>query len=227
MKVAKITLKVVIYFFIFAVIALLFARIAIAEYYPDETKRFVYTEKMRESTAPDIDKLDVYTQKLMAPYDDPKNGNFFADYMLCAPDIGVIQATVRYNRSALMRVAKFYGMTELSGDPLKLFDFSLLVSYETEDMTVGKYERYTLSSDECFTDDFLMYDYARIVFEDVDFDGAIWMRVDIFLKGQEAGYPDDKRFGSIVLYEAYEVHDGQKILYKLEPYTLSEKEKGR
>ncbi len=224
MKGLKITLKTVIYFFVFAVIALLFARIFVADYYPAEMKEFVYTEKMQQDEMLDIDKLDVYTQKLMAPYDDPKNGNFFANYMLCAPDVGVIQATVRYNSSTLPRVAEFYEMEAIAGGPLELFDFSLLVSYETEDPN-GNYVRYAMSENEAFADEFLMYSYARLVFEDVEFEGAIWMRVDIFLRGQEAAYAEEKRFGSIVLYEAYEVHNGQKIEYPLEPYTLSKKEK--
>ena len=225
MKTLKITLKSVIVFLIFAFIALVFARIAIADHYPSNVTDFVFTEKMKEAKSIEVDNFHVYTQDLMAPYDDAKKGNFFAAYMQCVPAYGELQATLRYNKSSLANIAAYYDTDIADDDPLNLFSFSLLVSYETEDEN-GLYRRFELNRDACRTDSFLMYRYAKLVFEDVDFQDAVWMRVDIFLRGTEEGYTDEKRFGSIVLYESYEIYKttGQRVDYPLKDYKLSHRE---
>ena len=225
MKSAKTTFKTLLWIFLFAFIALLFARIFISDFCPNEMKQFTFTEKMKAAYSTEVDNFAVYTQDLMAPYDDPRNGNFFADEMRCVPAHGALQASLRYNDSTLPRVAAFYGQEIPAGDALKLFDFSLLVSYET-DSKDGEYRRYAMNTDEAFTAEAFMYNYVKLIFEDVDFNGAIWMRVDIYLRGTEDGYTDENRFGSIVLYESYEIRDnGQKINYPLSEYPLSNEEK--
>ncbi len=225
MKSEKFTFKTLLWIFLFAFIALIFVRIFILDHYPSEMKQFTFTEKMKAAYSTDVDSFAVYKQDLMAPYDDPRDGNFFADYMLCVPAHGELQACIRYNDSTLPRVAEFYKTELPEGDPLALFDFSLLVSYETDNKD-GEYRRYQMNTDEAFTAQAFMYSYAKLIFEDVDFEGAIWMRVDIYLRGTEEGYTKENCFGSIVLYESYEIrNNGQKVEYPLFPYSLSGEEK--
>lgn len=223
MKALKITLKTVIFVAIFGFIALLLARIMIADYSPAAMKRFTMTADLSEKYSTAIDSLSVKKQSPMAPYDDAKNGNFFASDMYCVPTDGNIQFTLRYNNSSLAKVASFYGIPEPSGEMFELFDFTLLVAYETEDTVNGLYRRYTLDREACFTDNFLMYHYGKLFFRDVNFDGAIWMRVDITLSGMEP--TEENTFGSIVVYEAYEIYKDQKVIYPLYDHTLSDEEK--
>ena len=225
MKFAKFTFKTLLWIFLFAFIALIFVRIFIADFYPSEMKQFTFTQKMKAVYSTEVDNFTVYTQDLMAPYDDPRDGNFFAGEMRCVPAHGELQACIRYNDSALPRVAAFYETELPEGDTLSLFDFSLLVSYETENKD-GEYRRYAMNTEEAFTAEAFMYHYTKLIFEDVDFEGAIWMRVDIYLRGTEDGYTEENRFGSIVLYESYEIrNNGQKIDYPLSVYPLSNEEK--
>lgn len=225
MKSAKFTFKTLLWIFLFAFIALIFVRIFISDFYPSEMKQFTFTEKMKTAYSIEVDSFTVYTQELMAPYDDPRNGNFFASEMRCVPAHGELQASLRYNDSTLPRIEAFYGKELPAGDALALFDFSLLVSYETENED-GEYRRYIMNTDEAFTAEAFMYNYVKLIFEDVDFDGAIWMRVDIYLRGTEDGYTKENCFGSIVLYESYEIRsNGQKIEYPLSEYPLSSEEK--
>ncbi len=234
MKAIKVTLKTLVVVAIFGVIALIFARIFLHDFWPGTTNRFYMPQSLYEKYSTNVDELAVYTQEPMAPYDDPKEGNFFMGNMFCAPNDGYLQVAVRYNESTLPKVEAFYKRViedpELA--PLALFDFSLLVSYETESKDVTDFRRYTLASAECATDSLLMYRYARLAFENVDFDGAVWMRVDIYLKGTESGYTEENRFGSIVVYEDYEIREDAegnqvKVDYPLSPYTLSKEEKRR
>ncbi len=234
MKIIKVTLKSLIVIAIFGVIALIFARIFLQDFWPDSMKRFHMPQSIAEKYSANIDEFEVFTQDLLAPYDDPKAGNFFAGNMHCAPKDGYIGFSVRYNESTLPKVEAFYQsvIEAPEASPLELFDFSLLVSYETDNREEGLFRRYSLSSDECGIDNLLMYRYARLAFENVDFTGAIWMRVDIFLKGKEAGYTEENRFASIIVYEAYEIReaaDGNeiKVDYPLAPYILSAEEKRR
>lgn len=230
MKALKITLKSMIMFAIFAFIALFLVRILFAEYYPGEMTSYVPSQKIKESYSTSVDNLAVYTQDPLAPYDDPKEGNFFAKSVFLVPSDGEVQVCLRYNESALENVAAFYETTvdELLGDPLDVFDFSLHVKYDVADGTTME-KHYALSREDCFTDEFFVYHYMKLYFNDVDLENAIWARVDIALKEDDVPSvcAEEKIFGCVAIYESYELYEDDKVEYPLVEYPLSEEEKKR
>lgn len=233
MKALKITLKSTIMFFIFAFIALFLVRIFFAEYYPNTMTSYVPSQKIKENYSTSVDSLKIYTQEPLAPYDDPKEGNFFAKGVFLVPSDGEVQVCLRYNESALGKVAAFYETTvdALMGDPLQVFDFSLHVKYDVADGTTEE-KHYTLSRDDCFTEEFFVYHYVKLYFNDIDLENLIWARVDIALAGQDvaAECAEEKIFGRVLICELYEFYKGDednKVEYPLVPYPLSEEEKKR
>lgn len=233
MKALKITLKSTIMFFIFAFIALFLVRIIFADFYPNEMKSYVPSSEIKGEYSTAIDNLTVFTQEPLAPYDDAKEGNFFAKSVFIVPDEGEIQTCIRYNKSALENVAAFYKVESeaLEGDPLSVFDFILHVKYDTEEGGVEE-RHYALSYDDCFTDEFFVYRYVKLYFNGVDLENAIWARVDIVLKGKDLAFTCDEDKFCIAIYEAYEFYDTDKgeelwVEYPLIPYELSEEEKRR
>lgn len=230
MKALKITLKSTIMFFVFSFIALFLVRIIFAEFYPSEMTTYVPSQDIKNSYSTRVDSLAVYTQEPMAPYDDPKEGNFFAKSVFIVSSEGEMQFCLRYNKSALENVAEFYRVdaAALEGDPLSVFDFMLHVKYDTEDGNVEE-RHYPLSYEDCFDDEFFVYRYVKLYFNDVDFENAIWARVDIGLKGEniETVCGENKIFGCVAVYESYEIYGDDKVEYPLVPYPLSEEEKRR
>ena len=230
MKTLKITLKSLIMFFVFAFIALFLVRIIFADFYPNEMTTYVPSSDIKNEYSTKIDSLDVYTQEPLAPYDDAKQGNFFAKSVFIVPEAGEVQLCLRYNKSALQNVAAFYevDVETLDGDPLSVFDFLLHVKYDTEDGGVEE-RHYTLSYEDCFTDEFFVYRYIKLYFNEISLENAIWARVDIALKGQniEAACGEKRIFGCVAVYESYELYDDEKVEYPLVSYPLSEEEKRR
>lgn len=231
MKALKITLKSVIMFFVFAFIALFLVRIIFADFYPKEMNSYVPSSDIKNRYSTQVDNLKVYTQEPLAPYDDAKDGNFFAKSVFLVPDEGEMQVCIRYNRSALENVAAFYKVKAeaLEGDPLSVFDFVLHVKYDRDDGGVEE-KHYSLSYEDCFTDEFFVYRYVKLYFNDVDLENAIWARVDIVLKDKDPALTCSEDKFCIAIYEAYEFYDSDKeikVEYPLVPYPLSEEEKSR
>ena len=231
MKALKITLKSVIMFFVFAFIALFLVRIIFADFYPKEMSSYVPSFDVKNKYSTRVDNLTVFTQEPLAPYDDAKEGNFFAKSVFVVPEEGEMQVCIRYNRSALENVAAFYKVAPetLEGDPLSVFDFVLHVKYDTEDGT-SREMHYSLSYEDCFTDEFFVYRYVKLYFNGIDLTDAIWARVDIILKGNDLALTCNEHKFCIAIYEAYEFYDTDKeikVEYPLVPYSLSEEEKRR
>ncbi len=207
MKIFKKALFALLILCLVALIAALVFRIFIAEHYPKDTVRIVFTDSLTEYYHK-TDDFKVYTQDLRTPYDDAKNGSFFADGLYFIPDAEHLQITLRYNESSLKTVAEKYGREELSPSD-GLFRYALTVSYnsDAEGTDFRTYESSYMKESDAF-----MYHYTKLAFDGVSFENAAWMRVDIYLEGEE------ECFGSVIVYEANFEYNG--TLY---PYETKEK----
>ncbi len=187
----------------------LLVRILLQEYYPKDTTRIVFTEELTDYYFEHQDTFGAKTQKIRFPYDDAKatsneldakrerekgKGNFFAKNLIVVPEAGNLQVTLRHNKSALAKVAAYYDLTETPAVADGLFRYKLYASYL--DRETG--ETYTKEYDSSYLAEssFLMYRYGKLVFDGVDFENAVWMRVDIY-------YGDEtETFGEICVYES-------------------------
>lgn len=190
-------------------------RIYIAEHYPAETVRMVFTDPLTAHYKADPEGFTAKTQNIRFPYDSGEDGNFFASGLIVVPDADNLQVTVRYNESTLPKVAAFYKLATTPEAREGLFRYTLTASYnETED---GEEYR-TYASSYLHEDAAYMYHYGKLVFDGVDFEGAVWMRIDIYLVGQETP------FGHICVYEA-KASDGQSIIeMPFEEYTVAKED---
>ena len=202
----------------FSVIGFIGFRIFTFNYYPDSTKNLSFTNALTEHYNARGGDITVYTQKLAAAYDDNKEGNFFCDHLRFVPEAGTLQVTLRYNTSLYEDIEKKYGV-KLSDDSRDSFHFRLTRSggdKETGRLVIAEW------------DEFLMYRYVKLVFEDVELDEVLaatsedWIRLDVQIDGvqdkdEKTGVKTDHIFRILVLdnvekYTAikeYEPTDGE------------------
>ena len=194
--------------------AMLF-RIYIAEHYPDAMLRMIFSPSLMEYYYENAEEFSPKTQEIRFPYDSAEDGNFFAAGLIVVPEAGNLQVTVRYNESCLSRVAAFYKLSATPEPREGLFRYTLTASYNEaeEGNDFRTYEATVLREDSAF-----MYRYGKLVFDGVDFEGAAWMRVDIYY-GEE-----QTPFGHICVYEA-RTFDGENMLdVPLEDYKVDEED---
>ena len=188
--------------------ALLF-RIFLQEHYPKSTVRMVFTEPLTEYYLENAETFSAKTQKIRFPYDDEKEtedeeaaarerakgkGNFFAKGLIVVPEAGNLQVTVRYNKSTLGKVQAYYELPEVPAPADGLFSYTLTASYV--DDTTGESYMKTYPSSYLKEEAAFMYRYGKLAFDGVEFENAVWMRVDIHY-GEE-----EEVFGHICVYES-------------------------
>lgn len=185
-------------------------RIFLAEHYPGESTKMIFTPALTDYYH-GVEDFRAYTQTMRTPYDDAKKGNFFAKGLIVVPEGRNLQVTLRYNESALPNVASFYGLSETPTPQEGMFRFRLYVSYG-EQNGEGVYAAY----DTSYTaeTEWFFYHYIKLAFDGVDFENAVWMRVDIYY-GEE-----EKCFGSVPVYESGADVSGQNVAYPLQEYRV-------
>ena len=175
-----IVLKIITALICAGVIALLAFRLIVFNNYPDLVKNVYFNDILTEHYNANEGKIVVKTQKLIAPYDDNKEGNFFCDHLYLIDEIDQLQITARYNKSLIKDLSAELGV-ELDDMSDDLFDFCLVASFGEGDMRT-----YRNVSASVF-DHNLLYRYYKLVFDGVEFDtekeGApYWIRLEITLK---------------------------------------------
>ncbi len=211
MKIFKRALYALLIVCLAALIAALFFRIYISEHYPKDSVRIVFTDALTEHYRA-TDDFKVYTQELRTPYDDAKNGSFFADGLYLVPRGENVQVTLRYNTSALETVAEKYEREEPLAPADGLFRYTLTVSYNQDE---GGTDYRTYGASYMAESDAFMYHYTKLAFDGVSFEGAAWMRVDIYLADEQ------EAFGSIIVYEKNFEYGGELYPYEMEEKRIS------
>ena len=176
-------IKLVAIILCFTVVAFIGFRLFTFNYYPKSVKRLHFTPELTayyNATDGDIGAL---TQSLRAPYDDEREGNFFCDNLIVIKGAGEIQLSLRYNSSLPDRLGVDFDYDDIT--------FTLRASGGAEDAT--GYEAGRLLDAEltvCRWDEFMMYRYAKLVFDGIDFNSDIeWIRLDIEIAGVEREEP--------------------------------------
>lgn len=220
-------IKIIVLVLIFSIIGFIGFRLFTVNYYPDSMESLYYSEDLAAHYKEKGGNIKVLTQKLYAPYDDEKEGNFFCDYLRVCREAGTLQVTLRYNTSIGEEFEKSYG-SKVDIEDKEIFDFTLWC----HDKATGEWTTAgTLVYEEW--DSFLMYRYVKLVFEDVDFDKlhekdesgngiSRWLFLDVHVDGVK--YRDsktkewkDKEF-KILVYENLEQYT------RFKDYELSDDE---
>ena len=86
-----IILKLLIALICVGVIGILGFRLIIFNYYPDSVKNVYFNDALTEHYDERDGDIVIKTQKLLAPYDDNVNGNFFCDNLYLVDEIDQLQ----------------------------------------------------------------------------------------------------------------------------------------
>lgn len=205
-------LKILLALVAVAVIGLFAFRMIVYNYYPDTIKNILFTDKLTAYYNEQSGDINAQTQKLRAPYDDNRKGNFFADNLIIIEGIDELQVSVRFNK-ALIDTLNSEHKLSLTLDDLSAFSFSLARNHESEDnvfVPIG-----TLVATE--TDNKLMYQYFKLVFDEVELDRGgenevKWIALEIRVEGIDEPF-------RIAIYENNSEYS------QLSEYDLSSKEK--
>ena len=198
-------IKIIAAVLILAVVGVLGARLFIFNYYPKSMKGLYFTTALTEYYNAQDGNIDAKTQKLLYPYDDNDEGNFFGSNLIVVRGAGTLQVTLRYNVSVADSMKQNYGLSSFDPENREQFSFRLWrdgISEDDEGREVGR-----LSHIEW--DSFAMYRYAKLSFEDVDFgdesdpDKIEWIRLEIFVDGVQREEPF-----MILIYENHEERSG-------------------
>ena len=205
-------LKILLALVAVAVIGLFAFRMIVYNYYPDTIKNILFTDKLTAYYNEQGGDINAQTQKLRAPYDDNRKGNFFADNLIIIEGIDQLQVSVRFNKALIDTLNAEHGLS-LTLENTDAFSFTLSRNHESQDnvfVPIG-----TLTATE--TDSKLMYQYFKLVFDNVELDRGgenevKWIALEIRVDGIEEPF-------RIAVYENNSEHS------ELAEYKLSSKEK--
>ena len=176
-------IKLVAIVLCFTVVAFIGFRLFTFNYYPRSVKMLHFTPALTEYYNATDGNIGALTQSLRAPYDDEREGNFFCDNLIVIKGAGEIQLSLRYNSSLPDRLGVDFDYDDMT--------FTLRCSGGAEDATgyeAGR--RLDAELTVCRFDEFMMYRYAKLVFDGIDFDSDIeWIRLDIEIAGVERDEP--------------------------------------
>ena len=184
-------LKIAVIVVIAAVVGVLGYRIFLFNSSPKTMERLYFTENLTAYYNETNGNIGALTQKLRAPYDDEKEGNFFCDNLIVIPGCGELQVSIRFNKSLADTLREEYGLEDFDPDNEEQFTFrlwrdgkhSIDPGCEVGQLTVSVWEDYS------------MYRYCKLVFDGIDFYGeepsaAIeWLRLEVFIDGVEKEEP--------------------------------------
>ncbi len=188
MKIAEKIIKGFILLLIFSIIGFFVFRIWLSSYYPKEARGLIFTESLTEYYE-ERGGVDAKSQALRFDYDDSKEGYFFAGELVVVPAAGALQISVRYNDSTVDALREKYP-DSFSGEGEVPFEFRL-VGAPPEEGASGPSYRPTESKPSRF----LMYNYERLCFDGVDFTDMPWLRIEVYLPGEE------KAICTLLVYE--------------------------
>ena len=182
-------LKILIYLVCFSVVGVIVFRIVLFNYYPQSMKTLYRSDSFNGYYAEVNGEVDVKTQDLRAPYDDPNVASFFCDNLFVISEIGELQLSVRYNVSVTDTIESRLALTDVDIEDPELFSFRL---YDND----GRIYESPVFVGE---DSFMFYRYRKLVFNGIDLknDPPEWIRLEVFVKGQT----DTKPYAMIPVYE--------------------------
>ena len=204
-------LKILIVSLCFLVVGVILFRVILFSHYPKMMKTLYYNDTLTAYYNACDGDIEVLTQTMRAPYDDPDFASFMADNLIVIKGAGQLQLSVRYNSSVFDTIEEKYGV-RLDKDAEDLFTFELeRVPFE-EGVEAHKVADVSFVASESK----FMYTYYKLVFDGIDFYDAEtpdWLRLKITIKDIPTAEPY-----YILVYECTEQH------YQFSEYKLSAKE---
>ena len=192
-----IALKAVVLVVCFAVIGFLLFRIVLFNYYPKSMRTLYFDGVLTEHYSNVGEDIDVLTQELRFPYDDPDDGNFFCDNLFVIAEVDQVQITLRFNTAIIESFKAEYGVdiSEFDSESVRITLARDPVEEKGNPITVAEVS-------ETVGESLLMYRYYKLVFNGVDLgldegeDKVEWLRLEVELLGAK-----EKTVFAVPIYE--------------------------
>lgn len=216
MKLVGVFIKILFYCVIGMVFFLLIWRISFSTRIPQDIEKIIVNDKLAKAYGERGDELYMFTQSQASITRAEDNyGYFSVVYYIFIPDAQQLQVIFRYNNSTLEHLAEDYGLTEVPSRGLDVFDLSAvkttdLTPEDTEDNSDADFlrkERFFPS--ETASNTTLLYNYRRVVFDNITADDAVGIFFDIFYTG-DIDY-EDEAYGTLCLYDAQMKNEAVKL----------------
>ena len=194
-----------------AVVGVLGFRLILFNNYPDSMKNLYFNDTLTEYYNLTGGEIGAKTQDLRAKYDDPDRANFFCDNLIVIEGADQLQISVRYNASNLVDIANELKLEPLDDMDPDIFTFRL---YDNNQKIYSDVTSVVFESN-------MMYRYQKLVIDGVELsdDGSgiypEWIRLEIFVKGQESAEP----------YAMVAIYENNSEYSNFTDYELSESEK--
>lgn len=203
-------LKILVVVVSILVLGVLLFRIVLSGYYPKSIKQLYFNDTLEEYYNQTGGNIDAKSLKVKAPYDDEKEGIFFAENLIIIDGADQIQFTLRLNKHVYKELSEKYE-TEITPDMINLYLYSHTEGRPSEDMDAieATYQCVDVKS-------YFMYDCFKIVFDNVTWDFASQNKEWLVLKIEIKGFEED--LYRITLYRNIDDYN------RLKDYDLSRKE---
>ena len=203
-------LKILIASICIGVVGLLAVRLIIFNNYPDSVKLVSFDDTLKEHYLEKNGDIEIKTQKIRAPYDDPDLGYFFSDHLYVIDGCDQLQITVRYNTANCKRISDELAIEGgIDPDSQNSFGYCLVDNY-------GRvYDNVTIAA----FDSRSTYRYVKLIVNGVDFspeeNPPEWIRLDVYVNGADRVEP----------YTALCIYENHANYSSFESYELSQKER--
>lgn len=200
-------LKAIIYSMIAAMCGFLVWRVFFSTIPPRSMTRLSVNETLAEAYGTYGDSLEMFRQKQTNITRADRNYGYFTivDYVII-PDAKQVQVLLRYNKSMAQHVYEDFGLEQIPDIKSQLFDLTIVRTddltpvdlTDNEDSDYLSETRYKASSSAIDTT--LLYVYCRVVFENVEADGAVGLFLDIYYNA----FTDYEAtsYGTLCLYDS-------------------------
>jgi len=207
-------IKTLFYTLVALMAALLIWRIYFSTNIPKSIERVIITDSLSEAYAEQGEYLQIFTQdQATITRTDENYGYFSVEDFIIIPEAKQIQVIFRYNNSTIEYIAEDYALDEIPSRDEELFAMSLTKTVDrTPDNKVDNTDSSALTKEvyypsEIVSEQTLLYNYRRVVFEGVDVSDAIGIFFDIrFMSdyatlGEGEYVYDDPIAGTLCVYD--------------------------
>lgn len=214
LHIVGVIIKTLFYTLIALMAALLIWRIYFSTNIPKSIERVIITDSLSEAYAEHGEALEIFTQDQATITRAEENyGYFSVEEFIIIPEANEIQVVFRYNNSTIEYIAEDYALDEIPSRDEELFAMSLTKTVDrTPDSTADNTDTSALKKEvyypsEVISDQTLLYNYRRVVFENVDITDAVGIFFDIrFMTdyatlGEGEYVYDDPISGTLCIYD--------------------------
>ena len=208
-------IKALFYTLVALMAAFLIWRIYFSTNIPKNIERIVVTDSLAEAYGEQGEYLQLFTQdQATITRTDENYGYYSVEDFVIIPEAKQIQVVFRYNNSTIERIADDYSLSEIPSRDAELFALSLTKTVDrTPDDSGDNADTSTLKKEiyypsEIISEQTLLYNFRRVVFEDVDISDAVGIFFDIrfmtnYADLAEGEYVyDDPISGTLCIYDS-------------------------